>query len=234
MAGRYLVGKRCDFRTDAMALVSEIQPPIIIHGTFPASLNGGCVITVNHYWRPGFRAMWIGLTLSAAVPFPVQWTMTSAWSYSDFLRSRTITPLSRWFLKKIATSYGFILMPPMPPRPEDVTARSNAVRLLLHYVETNPYPIIAIAPEGADSKDGCLTMPPNGIGRLLYLFMDRGLLLLPCGLFEAEGYLHLQFGEPFKPSIDGLLRHEREVALASITMKAIATCLPERLRGLYA
>jgi hypothetical protein len=234
MAGSYLIGKRCDFRSDAIALVSEIRPPIIVPEAFPAPLNGGYVITINHYWRPGFSAMWIGLAISAAVPFPVQWTMTSAWYYSDFLRSKTITPLSRWVLKKIASSYGFILMPPMPPRPEDVTARSGAVRLLLRYVESNPHPIVAIAPEGVDSQDGCLTSPPNGFGRLMYLFIDRGLHLLPCGIFEAEGYLHLQFGEPFKPSIDGLLRQDREFALASITMKAIATCLPEQMRGPYA
>jgi hypothetical protein len=234
MAGSYLLGRRRNFHSDAVALVSSIQPPLVVKGALPTSSNDGYVITVNHYWRPGFNAMWIGMTISATIPQPIHWAMTSAWVYPDLLRSIITTPLSRWFLRKIANSYGFTLMPPMPPRPQDVQERTSAVRSLLRYTQSTIKPIIAIAPEGADTESGCLTTPPNGIGRMLFLFLERGLSLLPCALYEENGHLYLHFGESLKPSTEGLPRQEREAKLVWLIMRAIATCLPERLRGPYA
>jgi hypothetical protein len=234
MAGSYLLGRRRNFHFDSVALVSSIQPPLVVRGTLPTSSDEGYVVTVNHYWRPGFTAMWIGMTISATIPQPIHWAMTSAWIYPDLLRSITITPLSRWFLRKIANSYGFTLMPPMSPHVQDMQGRIGAVRSLLRYVQSTTQPIIAIAPEGINTESGCLTTPPNGIGRLLFLFLERGLRLLPCGLYEENGHLYLHFGEPLKPSIKGLQRQDREGALVSLTMRAIAACLPERLRGPYA
>jgi hypothetical protein len=234
MAGSYLIGMKRNFHSDALTLISTIKPPLIITGNFPDIMNEGCVIAVNHYWRPGFMAMWIGLAISAHVPRPVHWVMTSAWIYPDRLRSITITPLSRWFLRKIANSYGFTLMPPMPPRPQDVLERSSAVRSILRYMKSRPNPIVAIAPEGADSEDGCLSIPPRGVGRLLYFFGERGLWLLPCGIFEEDGNLHLHFGEPLKLPIGDYKHQDREESLVSLTMRAIAACLPERLRGPFA
>jgi hypothetical protein len=207
---------------------------MVVSGNFPESLKGGCVIAVNHYWRPGFRSMWIGLAVSATVPYPVQWTMTSVWRSPDFFRSMTITPLSSWFLRRIASSYGFISMPPMPPHPQEINARAGAVRSLLRYAQSNACPIIAIAPEGADTGRGCLSTPPDGIGRLLCLLLERGLSLLACGLFEEEGHLHLHYGEPLQLSINDLSRQDREDVLVSVTMRAIAACLPDRLRGPFA
>jgi hypothetical protein len=234
MAWSYLFGRRRNFHSDAVTLVSSIQPPMIVKGALPPTSDQGYVITVNHYWRPGFNAMWIGMTISATIPQSIHWAMTSAWIYPDLFRSITITPLSRWFLRKIAKSYGFTLMPPMPPHPQDVQGRTGAVRSLLRYIQSTIKPIVAIAPEGADTGGGCLTTPPNGFGRMLFLFLERGLSLVPCGLYEENGHLYLHFGEPLKPSIEGISRQEREGALISLIMRAIASCLPERLRGLYA
>ena len=234
MAWSYLIGRRRNFHRDALALVSTIQPPMIVRGTFPPDSDQGYIVLVNHYWRPGFRSMWIGITISSLISSPVRWVMTSAWIYPDFLRSITITPLSRWFLKKIAECYGFTLMPPMPPRPEDIQVRAIAVRSLQSYIRSTLRPIIVIAPEGADNQSGDLGIPPNGVGRLLYLLLEHGLSLLPCGLYENNGHLHLHIGEPFKPSIEGIPRQERDQILVSITMRAIAGCLPQHLRGPYA
>jgi hypothetical protein len=234
MAWAFLIGRKRDFHTDAAKLISEIEPPLVVMGTFPSFSDEGSVIIVNHYCRPGFSAMWIGIAISAIIPYPVHWVMTSAWVYPDRFRSITITPLSRWFLRKIAHCYGFTLMPPMPPRPQDLQARASAVRASLRYAKSIPRPIIVIAPEGADNESGCLSTPPKGIGRLLYLFLEHGLGLLPCGLFEENGRLNLTFGDPLKPPIDDLQRQDREQALVFIVMKAIATCLPERLRGPFA
>jgi len=234
MAVAYLLGKKRDFHSDAKLLISAVKPPLLVQDTFPEPNDKGYVITVNHYWRQGFRAWWIGIAISATVPYPIHWVMTSAWVYPDVLQSLTITPLSRWFLKRIANSYGFTLMPPMPPRPQDVFARAKAVRSLLNYTESVSHPIVVIAPEGADAEGGCLSVPPNGIGRLLYLFLERGMGILPCGVFEEDGQLHLHFGETLKPSIEGLRRQDREKVLVPSVMKAIAACLPERLRGSFA
>ena len=191
-------------------------------------------MAVNHYCRPGFPAWWIGLAISATFPNRIHWSVTSAWVYPDMLRSLTITPLSRWFLKRLTACYGFSAMPPMPPRPQDTLARAAAVRSLLRYVEHTPSPVLGIAPEGADSMDGQLAPPPPGVGRLLWLLFQRGLMLVPCGVFEERGRLVVHYGDSIQPPLDNLIQAKRDTMLASFTMRAIAACLPPHLHGPYA
>ena len=107
-----LRGRRRSFRADALACVAGLQPPLQIEGREHIPPGGPCLLTVNHYTRPGLRAWWVALaasaalspqvdlpanaalSISAALPTEVHWLITSAWTYRYPLRRATVTPLS--------------------------------------------------------------------------------------------------------------------------------------------
>lgn len=191
---------------------------------------GGWLVTVNHYSRPGFRAWWIPISIASLFPREMHWVITSALTFPDFFLSHTYTPLSEWFLPRLARTYGFDSMPPMPPRPQDVAARAHAVREVLRLARSAPTPVIALAPEGGDSADNLLTLPPPGAGRFIAHLAEIGLTLLPIGAFEAEAAFCIRFGPPYHLSADLPADPDaRDAHVARLVFRAIADCLPPRL-----
>jgi len=188
---------------------------------------------VNHYNRPGFQAWWIALAISSVLPFDLHWVVTSGWVYDDRLRSSTITPISRWLLRRIALVYGFTSMPSMPPKAEETEKRAAAVRALIHYSNTRTQPLIGLAPEGYDSGTGQLQRPPEGAGRLLAHLAKSGIKWLPVGVYEQAGSLCIHFGPITAPLLPDRKQSDLDHAVADQAMRAIAACLPNRLRGPY-
>jgi hypothetical protein len=129
--------------------------------------------------------------------------------------------------------YGFTLMPPMPPRPQDTARRAEAVRRVVRLAKAG-VPAVGLAPEGMDSPDGKLMRPPPGAGRLVAHIAGAGYTLLPVGVYEEGDAFCLRFGEPFAlpetatGSTDAI---DREVSTR--VMQSIAALLPERLRGAF-
>src|SRR5512139_2461032 len=117
LAADLLLGRRRSLRRDAMACVARLKPELLVLGEEFIPKVGPCLVTVNHYTRPGLPAWWLVLATGACVPAEIHWIMTSAWTYPDALRARSITPLTRIFFKRLAEVYGFTSMPPMPPDP---------------------------------------------------------------------------------------------------------------------
>jgi len=229
-----VAGRRRSFRKDAQEFVGRLSPPLRAEGHKPPLPLGGRVILANHYRSPGFRAWWIALALTAVLDEDIHWVMTAAWTYPDPLRSRLLTPLTRQFFRRLARTYGFSLMPPMPPAPHEAAARASAVREVLRYVAGHPQPVIGLVPEGGDSPGGDLGPPPPGVGRFISLLASRGLELLPAGVFEADGALCVHIGAPIAGSVVAEGAPEaRDRQSAGRVMRAIASCLPERLRGSY-
>jgi hypothetical protein len=189
-------GKR-SFRSDAIAAVARLRPPLRVIGL--AEIPGPCVITINHYARPGFQAWWLALAVSAALPVEVHWVVTAAWRYPDRLRSWTVTPVSRWVLRRAAAIYGLTRMPPMPPLPEENAARAVAVREILRYAQEAACPVIGLAPEGGDfAPPGQVAELPPGVGRLMLHLAEMGLAVLPVGAGETEGQFWLNFGPAYR------------------------------------
>jgi hypothetical protein len=76
--------------------------------------------------------------------------------------------------------------------------------------------------------------PPPGVGRFISLLASRGLELLPAGVFEDDGALCVHIGAPIAGSAVAEGAPEaRDRQSADRVMQAIASCLPERLRGSY-
>ncbi len=230
IAASLLAGKTRSFREDAREAVSGISE-LRVCGSPPdlCRFEHGCLVTVNHYHRPGFQAWWIALAVSAAFPVELHWGMTSAYTYPDRLRSLIFTPISTAILVRLARTYGFTPMPPMPPRPNDLMARTLAVRGLVRYARSVNRPVIGFAPEGMDHPGGQLAFPPPGVGRLVGHLAGRGLGLQPVGLYEEAGSLILNFGSPYFIDKSALADpHAIDTAVSSRVMAEIARCLPAR------
>ena len=161
LAFKALFGLRRNFRQDALRCIGRLEPPLRVFGEENIPGSGPCVVTVNHYYRPGFGAWWIALAVAATVPVEMHWVTTGELTYLGRLGS----PLSGWALSRIAWTYGFTNMPPMPPRPEDVEARARSVKKVLTLLKQTGNIVLGLAPEGGDQRNGRLTLPPSGAGR---------------------------------------------------------------------
>lgn len=245
LAGALVFGGRLSFAEEGRRWVKRLSPPLEVLGKENIPQAGPCLVTFNHYTRPGFHSWWMGLAISAVLPAQVHWTMTSTLTFPDYWRTHTITPVTSWLLPRIARVFDMTPMPPMPPRPQDVTARAQAVRKILRYAVQHPRAILCLAPEGGDAPGGVLQMPPKGVGRFILHLAEMGFLIHPLGIYETHSHLQLRFGpayhlHPLLTSTDScnglydeLLISKKDVdrKVARIVMSQIAALLPEHLQG---
>jgi hypothetical protein len=227
-----LFGGRRSFRDDGLACLERLNPPLCVIGTDNIPQNGPCLITFNHYYRPGFSAWWMALGIASLVPVEMHWVMTGELTFPGKWYAPLGMAGSRWLLKRFAKIYGFTTMPPMPPRPKDLKARARSVRRTLAFAKNHPRAILGLAPEGGDQPGGLINWPPAGAGRFVLLLAEQGFPILPVGCFEEAGEFCLRFGGHYQLIVpDGLSSKENDAAAARIIMQKIALLLPERLRG---
>jgi hypothetical protein len=228
----FLFERAHSFREDGLACMGQLKPALRILGAENIPQSGPCLITFNHYYRPGFNAWWMALALAATIPVDIHFVMTGELTFPG----KWFAPLgmagSRWLLKRFSRIYGFTTMPPMPPRPKDVKVRVRSVRRVLAFARSHPLAILGLAPEGGDQPGGLVNWPPAGAGRFVLLLADRSFPVLPMGCFEEAGEFCLHFGEAYQLVVpDGLSSKEKDCAAATVVMQKIAPLLPERLRG---
>lgn len=227
-----LLGRRRSFHQDSSDLVARLTPPLQVFGGENIPKSGPCLLTFNHYFRPGFGVWWVVLAISSQVPAEIRWVMASEWTYPPGWRDRLVTPATRWAFRRLARTYGFTNMPPMPPRPQEVAGRAGAVREILAYARRAPKPLVGLAPEGGDQPGGLLNMPPAGSGRFILHLAELGLEIAPVGAYEADGGLCLRFGPRYSLlAPGGLTAAERDLAASRIVISHIAALLPTALRG---
>jgi hypothetical protein len=236
MAWAGLTGGRRDFYADARAFIKTMTPPLRVMGNECIPARGPFLLLMNHYYRPGFEVWWLSLAISSRLPMEHSWVTASEWTAAGKWYEPLKGTVSRFLFRRLAGMYGFLPMPPMPPRPQDVMARADAVRMALRYVESHPQAGLCLAPEGRDIG-GHLGWPPPGAGRFISLLAARGLHILPVGGWEQEGQLVIQFGAPYRleNEVPGGMKGEgRDRAVAQVVMKSIASLLPESMRGEFA
>jgi hypothetical protein len=200
-----LSGRRRSIHTDAVRLCSQIQPPIHYEGLQYIALERPFVVTANHYARPGFSTPWIALGISAMLPPEVTWIMSNEWLFEGNPFAFVLRPLMRFVLRSITLAYGFVPMPTMVQGFSTPQGRTSGVREAIERVRRDPNCILGITPEGMDSPDGNLMLPPSGVGRFLLHLQKMGLRFLPAAVFEANGCLHIHFGAPYALPVDSTL-----------------------------
>ncbi len=229
--------RQLSFRAEALSAVQGLRPgdgaaqPLLVSGSEYIPQSGPCLLVANHYTRPGFRSWWLVMSISALLPCEVHWVVSAGWNFAG----RQVARLTRLLFPRMADVYGFTTMPPMPPDPEEVVARAIAVRRILNYVRTTPQPVIGLMPEGEDEKLGSLQMPPPGAGRFMLLLASQGLVVVPAAIYESDGALCVHFGPHFPLDAGSELpAAERDRQASRQVMVAIASLLPEGLRGEFA
>ena len=226
------LARRRSFRSDALACIGRLKPSLRVIGKENVPQTGPCVVTFNHYYRPDFNAIWMGLSVAATVPVEMHIVMTGELTYPGKWYAPLGMFLSKIALHRAAQVYGFTPMPPMPPREKDVEARAEAVRKVLDIARRQKDVIIGLAPEGGDQPGGRLTKPASGAGRFVLLLSAAGLRFVPVGIFEEDGELCLRFGAAYELKVPReLSSDEKDHAAAKIMMGNIASLLPSRLRG---
>jgi len=232
LAFDFLLKRHHSFRKDGIACIRRLKPPLKVLGAEAIPQNGPCLVTFNHYYRPGFNAWWMSLALAATIPADIHFVMTAELTFPGKWYARLGMAGSRWLLKRFSHIYEFTTMPPMPPRTKDVKARAQSVRKVLAFAGSHPQAILGLAPEGGDQPGGLLNMPPAGAGRFMLLLAEKGFPILPVGCFEEAGVFCLHFGELYHLKIPGgLAIKEKDAAAAGCVMQKIAPLLPEKLRG---
>jgi 1-acyl-sn-glycerol-3-phosphate acyltransferase len=212
--------------------MAEARIPLKVTGSEYIPTTGPALLTLNHYSRPGLQAYWLALALSSVVPAEIHWTMTAAWTDKGNLKSYLLAETSRRLFPRLARTYGFTPMPPMPSRPDEAEMRARAVRQVLSVAKRQPPPLLALAPEGQDAPGGRLMRPPPGAGRFLNLLAQLGFPIYPVGVYETHKAMSLSFGPTFQLQVPpGLTRDESDWYACQVVMQAIACLLPEELQG---
>jgi len=236
LAPNVLFGGQRSFRRDSQLCLEQLKPPLCVYGEENIPQGGPCLITFNHYYRPGFDAWWLALALAAVVPVDIHFVMTGELTYPGKWYAPLGRAGSRWLLRRCSKIYGFTTMPPMPPREKDVAERAESVREFLSYAREHPQAVLGLAPEGGDNPPtGALAMPSSGAGRFVLLLAGQGFPVLPMGAYEEAGEFFLSFGAAYQLEVPrGLGPDEKDRAAAQTVMSAIAAQLPPRLRGPFA
>jgi hypothetical protein len=236
IAASALVGQRRSLSLDMAALAATLYPPLQVRRparTLCAKPFGSLLIVFNHYSLPDVPVWWTVIALGGALdhigltgPEP-RWVMTAAWRHWGMFM-----PISRWMLRCIARVYDAFLMPPMPPAPEDAAVSATAVRAVINLARSCSDARICLAPEGRDSGDGRLIMPPSGVGRFIFHLCRAGMDILPAGIWQDDQAWHVCFGPTFTLDAPNDLGPDaRDEWAARRVMAAIAELVPERLRG---
>jgi hypothetical protein len=234
VASNVLFGGHRSFRHDGQLCIERLVPPLRVYCKENIPQSGPCLISFNHYYRPGFNAWWMSLAMAAALPVDIHFVMTGELTWPGKWYAPLGMAGSRWLLRRFSKIYGFISMPPMPPREKDVAARARAVRETLAFARQHPQAVLGLAPEGGDQPGGVLNWPASGAGRFVLLLAELGFPVLPMGTFEENGEFCLRFGAAYRLQVPrGLSPDEKDRCAAQTVMSAIAAQLPPRLRGVF-
>ena len=229
-----LMGHRRDLASDIAETLLTVRPQPRIVDDHHIPYEGPFAFITNHYERPGLKVFWGGMLTSKAVfqrrgPHRgLRWLMTSEW-YSFRLGFIPIpTWFLRWLFRRVARVYDLVVVPRASER---LIGRAAAMRSILQVVGQERG-AIALFPEGVGK--GNLTEPQSGTGTLLLLLSQRGIPILPAGLYEQDNILTAKFGPPFhiqtSQSVD---RNERDLMAKKQIMIAIGRLLPRSLWGDY-
>jgi hypothetical protein len=75
LAPNVLFGGQRSFRRDGQLCIAQLKPPLRVLGVENIPHGGPCLITFNHYYRPGFDAWWMALALAATLPVDIHFVI---------------------------------------------------------------------------------------------------------------------------------------------------------------
>ncbi len=220
------------FREDARRLMKGHISDFIIEGESHLIQSEPCLLVVNHFYHPGFNALWIAVAIASVIPQEMQWLITNAWTFPRRKARSLLRNLSHFVLSQIASVYHFFPMPPNPPELNQSREAALTIRKLFQAARTNPRPFLAFAPEGRDFPNGTLGMPAKGTGTIIAELCKLRYSILPVGFFLKGAVFHIVVGKAYHLEISSSFNRKKEDPDISTTvMQSIARLLPIELQG---
>ncbi|HLJ69498.1 MAG TPA: hypothetical protein VKX16_19255 [Chloroflexota bacterium] len=212
---------------DAVAMTERIRPAARVQGLDCVPENGPVVVMANHYQRRGLWIAWPAAVITSVFALrrgqepPVHWLVTGGLRLNQTAGKGPEVPGSGRIFRAVARAYGFTALPLSGNR-----ARARALREWLRHADRGK--AIGMFPEGLGGSSAGLVQPETGFAGLYRLLATRRIPVLPTGICEINGVLHVTFGQALRATSSPDDRSGETV------MRAIAALLPEERRGAYA
>lgn len=218
---------------DALEVVRHMPVPPLVRGSDRIPEAGGFMVVGNHYERPGLWMAWPALLISHVVRertgTDVHWVAIQEWERFTLHGVPIPRAVTRAVFERAFRTYGIIAMP-LPDAP--AAARAGSMRSAAHDVKRGG--ILGLMPEGTIGPTPELLPARVGAGSFLLFLAGSGARLLPVGIFEEEGRLVTEFGEPFHLALPAdVSKDARDAWARNHVMHKIRDLLPEALWGAY-
>ena len=227
-----LLGRPRSFLKDSRRVMAANPYHRQAQGLENVPSEGSFVLVTNHYARRGLRtyhcAMFITTVIAERRPLApaIRWIITSEW-YGYHVGPIPIPVwLIRWVFRRVGKVYGLVIMPRQASR---AVGRAAVLRRIARIAQREP---VVLMPEAGGT--GILREPLEGSGLFLQALSERGLPLVPAGVWEEDDTLMVSFGEPFALSVakEGL-RQDRDRRARERVMVAVGRLLPPAYWGCY-
>jgi len=214
-------------------VMSGLPAAPIVRGEDNIPERGPFIVVGNHYERPGLWMAWPALMTSEVIRRrtgqDVRWVAIEEWESFSVLGIQITSRMIRYVFERTFRTYGLLAMSP-PTAPPN--ARAQSMRLAAHAIRSGE--VIGIMPEGTVGATPELLEAREGVGAFLMFLSSPKAPLLPVGLYEEDGRLVVQFGEPLHQSLpSSLAKAERDHWMRDVVMLAIRNLIPGALWGAY-
>lgn len=216
---------------DAQALIKRHPAPCVLDAIrLPEA--GSFVLVLNHYERPGMPVWWSALYVEAVLTaerpgLEVRWMVANRLA-AVRIRRVPVVPESamRWFVSRVASTYGALLVDPRDPR-----RRARVLREARRVLTRGE--VVAITPEAGNppGRHGQLRTAVSASGSAIGWLSGGRVPVVPVGLWEdRDGRVFIRVGESrtLQPK-----SHATAEEMTTEVMMRIARLLPPELRGPY-
>jgi len=227
-----LLGRPRSFLKDSQTVMAANPYRRQVQGLDNVPSEGPFVLVSNHYTRRGLQVYHCGMFITTVIAErrprspDIRWVITSEW-YGYRIGPIPIPVwLIRWVFRRVANMHGLVVM----PRQASLAAgRAAVLRRIARIAQREP---IGLMPEAGGS--GVLREPLEGSGLFLQALSERGLPLVPAGVWEEDDTLTVSFGEPFAlPLAKEGPRQEQDRQAREQVMVAVGRLLPPAYWGYY-
>ena len=206
------------------------------------------VLAMNHYERPGLNVWWAAMWVSVVLwrargeQPPVRWLIADQIHGYRVGPLRIPDPAMRWMVGRVARRYGALRV---PRDSGSGIGRARSLRRAGSALRGAGGRPVGVTPEAGRGGVRVLVTPEPNAGMAIAWLARHGAPVLPVGVFETlapggdadpggPAALTARFGPPLslRWGDSGADRGDRE-RLGETVMRAIATQLPEELRGPY-
>lgn len=232
-AGYYIArGRPRNLGADFRYVMGRMPAAPVVVGVENLPLRGPYVLVANHYERPGLWMGSSGMVVARGVyehgGGRLRWIAIAEWS--DYRVGPVPVPrlVTRFMFHRFFRVFGFL---PMEPERSGPLRRAEGVRAALRVVKSGD--AIGVFPEGDIGPTTAMIEAQAGSGEFL-LALSRTAVLIPVGLYESRGRLHVSFGpaldiEPLRMTSKPL----RDSVASTGIMSAVAALVPPEMRGCY-